>query len=169
MTNFLYEKQKSNGTFEITGSHLGGASSRETLSLNAYITWALSESNPKDGRLQKSVKYLKDKIDDIDDNYTLALIANVLANVEDKQLNNVLKRLVNNVNVNGNVAYLTSNITDYYGARADVQTVQTVALTSIALTKASYNQEINKSLINYLISKKIQEELGIVHKLQYQH
>ena len=154
MTNFLYKKQKSNGTFEITGNHLGGASSRETLSLNAYITWALSESNPKDERLQKSVKYLKDKIGDIDDNYTLALIANVLANVEDKQLNNVLKRLVNNVNVNGNVAYLTSNVTDYYGARADVQTVQTVALTSMALTKASYNQEMNKSLINYLISRK---------------
>ena len=154
MTNFLYGKQNSNGTFTITGNHLGGASSRETLSLNAYITWALSESNANDSRLNKSVDYLKGKLDDIDDNYTLALVANILANVKDKELNNVLKRLVNNVNINGNNAYLTSNIVDYYGSRGNIQTVQTVALTSIALSKGSYNPDTNKLLINYLISKK---------------
>ena len=64
--------------------------------MNAYITWALSESSPKDNRINKSVEYLKGKLNDIDDNYTLALVANVLANVNDKELNNVLKRLVNN-------------------------------------------------------------------------
>ena len=154
MTNFLYSKQNLNGTFTITGSHIGGASSRETLALNAYITWALSESNPKDERLSKSVEYLKGKLDDIDDNYTLALVANTLANVEDKELNNVLKRLVSNINLDENNAYITSNIMDYYGARSDVQTVQTVALTSMALSKSSYNTEKNKLLINYLISKK---------------
>ena len=154
VTDFLYKKQNSNGTFTITGSHLGGASSRETLSLNAYITWALSESNPKDSRLNKSVEYLKGKLNDIDDNYTLALVANILANVKDKELNNTLKRLVNNVNVNGNNAYISSNIVDYYGSRSNVQTVQTVALTSMALSKGSYNPETNKLLINYLIAQK---------------
>ena len=154
MTDFLYKKQNANGTFTITGSHIGGANSRETLSLNAYITWALSESNPKDERLKKSVEYLKGKLSEIDDNYTLALVANTLANVKDNELNNVLKRLVNNVNIDGNNAYIKSNITDYYGSRYDVQTVQTVALTSMALSKASYSNETNKLLINYLISQK---------------
>ena len=154
MTDFLYKKQNINGTFTITGSHLGGASSRETLSLNAYITWALSESNPKDARLSKSVEYLKEKLNDIDDNYTLALVANTLANVKDKELNNVLKGLVSNTNLNGNNAYITSNIIDYYGSRSNVQTVQTVALTSMALSKGSYSPETNKLLVNYLIGKK---------------
>ena len=154
MTEFLYKKQNADGTFTITGSHLGGAGIRETLSLNAYITWALSESNPKDERLNKSVDYLKRKLSDIDDNYTLALVANVLANVEDKELNNVLKRLVSNINLDGNNAYITSSVADYYGSRSSVQTVQTVALTSMALSKGSYNPETNKLLINYLISKK---------------
>lgn len=154
MTNFLYKKQNSNGTFTITGNHIGGASSRETLSLNAYITWALSESNPNDNRLNNSVEYLKGKLNDIDDNYTLALVANTLANVKDKELNNVLKRLVSNTNLDGNNAYITSNVVDYYGARSNVQTVQTVALTSMALSKGSYNPETNKLLINYLIAKK---------------
>lgn len=130
---------------------LGGASSRETLSLNAYITWALSESNPNDDRLNKSVEYLKGKLNDIDDNYTLALVANTLANVKDKQLNNVLKRLVNNTNLDGGNAYITSNVVDYYGSRSNVQTVQTVALTSMALSKGSYSPETNKSI--YLMRK----------------
>ena len=154
MTNFLYKKQNVNGSFTITGNHIGGAGSRENLALNAYITWALSESNPNNEKLNKSIQYLKDKLDDVDDNYTLALIANALANVEDKQVDNVIKRLVNNINVDGNNTYITSSITDYYGSRGNAQTVQTVALTSMALSKTSQNNSTNKSLINYLISKK---------------
>lgn len=154
MTNFLYKKRNANGSFTITGNHKGGASSRDTLALNAYITWALSESNPKNEKLEKSTQYLKDKLDDVDDNYTLALIANTLANVDDKEAENVIKRLVNNINVNGNSAYITSNVKDYYGSRSNAQTTQTVSLTSMALSKTSTYTSINKSLINYLISKK---------------
>ena len=154
ITNFLYKKQNSNGSFTITGNHVGGAGSRETLALNAYITWALSESDPKNEKLSKSIDYLKDKLDDVDDNYTLALIANSLANVEDKEVNNVINRLVNNINLDGNNAYITSNIKDYYGSRSNSQTIQTVALTSMALSKTSNNMSTNKLLINYLISKK---------------
>lgn len=154
MTNFLYKKQNFDGTFSITGSHLGGANSSDKIALNAYITWALSESNPNDGRINKSIEYLKGKLKDIDDNYTLALVANVLANVKDRDLESVLKRLVNNINLDGNCGYITSNIIDYYGTRANGQTIQTVALTSMALSKASYSAETNKLLINYLIGKK---------------
>ncbi len=154
MTNFLYKKQNSNGAFTITGNNIGGANSKETIALNAYITWALSESNANDKRINKSVEYLKSKIDNIDDNYTLALIANTLANVKDEELNNILKKLVSNVNIQENNAYITSNVIDYYGSRANVQTIQTVALSSMALSKSSYNPEVNKLLINYLISKK---------------
>ena len=154
MTDFLYKKQNANGSFTITGNHIGGAGTRENLALNAYITWALSESEPKNDKLQKSIDYLKGKIDDVDDNYTLALIANVLANVEDKEVKDVIKRLVNNINVDGNNAYISSNIKDYYGSRSNAQTIQTVALTSMALSKTSNSMSTNKLLINYLISKK---------------
>ena len=154
MTEFLYKKQNSNGTFEITGSHLGGANSREKTAVNAYITWALSETNPKDERLKKSINYLKDELDKVNDNYTLALIANVLANVDDKETNDVVKRLVNNVNVDGKIAYMESNICDYYGSYSSSQTLQTTALTSMALSKTSSNTNLNKQLINYIISRK---------------
>ena len=154
MTDFLYGKQNLNGSFTITGNHVGGAGSRETLALNAYITWALSESDPRNEKLSKSIEYLKGKLDEVDDNYTLALIANSLANVEDKEVDNVIKRLVNNINIDGNNAYITSNIKDYYGSKSNSQTIQTVALTSMALSKTSKNIDANKLLTNYLISKK---------------
>ena len=70
------------------------------------------------------------------------------------EVNNVIKRLVNNINLDGNNAYITSNIKDYYGSRSNNQTIQTVALTSMALSKTSNYISTNKLLINYLISKK---------------
>ena len=154
MTDFLYKKQNLNGSFTITGYHLGGANSDEELALNAYITWALSEADSKNEKLTKSIEYLKGKIDKVNDNYTLALIANVLANVNDKEIDNVIKRLVANINVNNNYAYITSDIVDYYGSRSTCQNLQTVALTSIALSKTSKNSMVNKQLINYIISQK---------------
>ena len=154
MTDFLYKKQNINGSFTIIGYHRGGVATSENLALNAYITWALSESDAKNEKLRKSIDYLKGKLDKIEDNYTLALVANTLANVGDKEVENVIKRLVNNININENTAYITSNIVDYYGSRNNSQTMQTVALTSMALSKTSKNKEVNKQLINYLISKK---------------
>ena len=151
MTKYLYGKQKSNGSFTLTGFHIGGAGNEEELSLNAYITWALSESNPKDERLKRSVDYLKEKLDEIEDNYTLALIANILANTGDKDAKDVIKTLVNSAKVEKDVAYLTSEVHDYYGSKVKIQTIQTVALTSMALSKTGSNNDTNKLLINYLI------------------
>lgn len=154
MNEFLYKKQNPNGTFTITGSHIGGANYREKLALNAYITWALSESNPDNEKLSKSVEYLKKQLDNVDDNYTLALIANTLANVKDKTLNRVIKRLVDNIKIEGNNASITSEVKDYYGSSSCTQSIQTVALTSMALSKSKSNASTNKSLINYLVSQK---------------
>ena len=154
MTKYLYQQQNIDGSFKITGNHIGGAGSRNNISMNAYIIWALSESNPNDERIKKSVDYLKNNLKDIDDNYTLALIANVLANVKDKESNNVIKRLINNINYEDDTAYLKSNIVDYYGSRSNVQNIQTVALASMALSKENQNTDKNKLLIKYLIKKK---------------
>ncbi len=164
MNTYLYGKQEVGGSFEITGGHMGGLSSREKLAQHAYIIWALSESNPKDSRLTKSVEYLKEKLEDVNDNYTLALIANVFANVGDKEAGNVVKTLINNIQINENSAYITSNIQDYYGTRYNYQTIQTVALTSMALSKTSSNQSTNQLLVNYLISTK--DPYGTWHSTQ---
>ena len=61
---------------------------------------------------------------------------------------------LNEFKVDGKKYYLTTNVVDYYGSRYNGQTIQTVALTSMALSKGSYNPETNKELINYLIGEK---------------
>lgn len=154
MNKFLYEKQNIDGSFKITGYSTSIVGSREELALNAYIIWALSESDPNNSNLSKSIDYLKNNLDKVDDNYTLALIANALANVDDKEVKDVIERLISNINIEDDKAYITANITDYYGARGYAQTNQTTALTSMALSKTSENENTNKLLINYLISNK---------------
>lgn len=154
MQEFLYNKQNADGSFKITGSHLGGASSNNNLSLNAYIIWALTESFPNDARLNRSIDYLTANIDKTNDNYTLALIANALANVNNKEAKRVVNKLLDQVAVNGDAASLTSTVRDYYGSYGDTQTIQTTALTSMALSKLQMSPKTNGMLINYIIKSK---------------
>ena len=154
MKDFLYKKQKVDGSFTITGYHFSSVGSRNDLALNAYIIWALSEADPKDGRLEKSINYLSDKIEETTDNYTLALIANALANVDNKDASKATKKILDGLNSDEDVISVTSNVRDYYGSYGNMQTVQTTALTSMALSKLDENQRTNEKLINYIISVK---------------
>ena len=155
MKEFIFKKQKFDGSFEITGYHAGGAGSTDNLALNAYIGWALSESCKDDPRFNKTVGYLKKKAFDTEDSYTLALIANVLVNAKDNDAKKVLDKLVNKVTIdNDQNAYLVSKARDYYGAYGNMQNLQTTALASMALSAANVNPKTNKQLISYIISQK---------------
>ena len=80
MKEYLFGYQNADGSFEIWGYPVGGASSRDSLALNAYIIWALSECYPDDPRLENSIEYLENNLSKVDDNYTLALMANASLN-----------------------------------------------------------------------------------------
>lgn len=155
MVEYLFDVQNVNGTFNYNSTYIGGTASKDDLAMNAYITWALSEVAPEDERLEKSLNYLENKIDKISDNYTLALLANIFANAENKKIaNEVLKMINQNIQTSENGAYITSGITDYYGTRGKYQTVQVTALTSIALTKLNSNTKNNSEFIKFLVSQK---------------
>lgn len=154
MGEFLFEKQNVNGTFKYDSTYIGNPSSTDKLAMNAYIIWALSEVVPEDERLEKSIKYLEDNLEKVEDNYTLALITNALINTESKKKDIAIKKLNNKVNINGEYAYVSSSTRDYYGCYGRTQNIQTTALTSIAFTKSKTNNKTNNLLINYLISQK---------------
>lgn len=155
MVEYLFDVQNVNGTFNYNSTYIGGTASKDDLAMNAYITWALSEVAPEDERLEKSLNYLENKIDKISDNYTLALLANIFANTENKKIaNEVLKMINQNIQTSENGAYISSGITDYYGTRGKYQTVQVTALTSIALTKLNSNTKNNSEFIKFLVSQK---------------
>lgn len=157
MKSYILKNQKIDGSFDIKKSSYGIVNSNNELALNAYIIWTLSEVFPEEEKLEKSVEYLENRLDEVEDNYTLALIANVFANTKSKKTNIVIKKIMKNIqNSNNGNCYLTSNVTDYYGTRSEYQNIQTTALTSLALTKANSNVKTNLELINYILSKKDQ-------------
>lgn len=156
MKKYILDKQNSNGSFNLERQYTHGVvNTSNELALNAYIIWALTESFPEEKALKKSVEYLEEKIDEVTDNYTMALMANVFANTNSKKTNTVINKLVKNIQKQGdNICYLTSNIKDYYGSYGRYQNIQTTALTSMALTKVNSNSKTNLKLINYIISQK---------------
>lgn len=155
MAEYLFDVQKTNGSFDYNSTYIGSASSTDDLAMNAYITWALSEACPNDKRLEKSLNYLEKRLSKIDDNYTLALIGNAFANVKNPKAKDIVKRLMNDVeNSDNESAYIASEVKGYYGSYGLNQNIQATALTSLLLTKEKSNEKTNKALINYIIEKK---------------
>ena len=154
MKDYLYRVQKSNGSFDIGSTYIGSAGSETDLAMNAYIIWALSEVDSQDNRLNLSIEYLENKLDKVEDNYTLALIANAFTNVNNKKATKILNKLMENIIETDDTAYIDSKIKDYYGSYGSSQAIQTTALTSMALSKNNLHSTTNNSFIRYLISKK---------------
>ncbi|MCL2840024.1 MAG: MG2 domain-containing protein [Defluviitaleaceae bacterium] len=164
MADFLFSHQNSNGTFEITGRNMNRISDSQLLAFNAYITWALSEAVPNDYRLIRSIDYLISMLDMVDDNYTLALIANALVNTGNPNGREAIDRLASNVVITGDTAYITSTTRDYFGAFGRIQYLQATALTSLALSNHGTHGDVNNLLINYIISQR--DSWGTWHSTQ---
>jgi len=154
MANFLFSHQNSDGSFEITGPRMYRISSGDTLAFNAYIIWAISEAFPTDLRLTASVSYLENRLHEVYDNYTLALIANVLVNTRSPLAGEAISRLNGNVSRDGDMAYLATNSRDYFGTRGLAQDLQTSALTSLAFSRNGTNVDTNTRLINFVIANR---------------
>ena len=164
MSEFLFNNQNPDGSFRITGRNVGRISDSQRLAFNAYITWALSEAFPTDTRLVRSVEYLKSNLNIVDDNYTLALIANVLVNTGDPMASGVVNRLAGNVTRTGDTAFITSSTRDYFGAFGRIQYLQATALTSLAISRHGSHPDINNLLINYIIGRR--DSWGTWHSTQ---
>jgi len=164
MANFLFSHQNRDGSFEITGRHRHSNSESQRLAFNAYIVWALSEAFPEDPRLYSAVDYLVSTLNSVDDNYTLALIANVLVNTRHPLASEVVNKLHGNVIRTGETAHITSTTRDFLGASGRMQNLQTTALTSLALSRHGSHSTTNDLLINYIIAQR--DAWGTWHSTQ---
>ena len=157
MVEFLFSKQKSSGDFRTSETrYISGMTNLDELTKNAYIVWALSEARPNDSRLSKSANYLKNDIDEDTDNYCLALIANIFANLNMKDdAKDIIEDILEEKEETAlKQYYISSKTSDYYGTNGFYQNIQTTALTSLALTKLDEKDKINDSLISYIIAYK---------------
>lgn len=152
---FLEDRQNLNGSFKLVGSNTAGIGSRsDEYSLQAYIIWAISQSNVDKEVLNKAITYLENNIDHFTDPYALGLVANAFVNVENDKADAIIERLVANLENDNNTRYLKSNICDYWGTRGNYQNIQATSLLSIALSKTGKNQDINQKLIEYILDSK---------------
>jgi len=163
MLEFLFDHQNPDGTFEITG-WWWDIPDCHRLAFNAYITWAISEAFPWDWRLERSVEYLISQLDIVDDNYTLALIANVLVNTHHFMAHDVVQQLAYSAVVVDDTAFITSTTRDYFGAYGGMQYLQATALTSLALSRSGSFVTENNMLLNYIIGQR--DSWGTWHSTQ---
>ncbi|MCL2372877.1 MAG: MG2 domain-containing protein [Defluviitaleaceae bacterium] len=164
MANFLFRHQNNDGSFQITGREGSRITASQRLAFNAYIIWALTEAFPEDNRLSISIEFLLANLAEVDDNYTLALIANALVNINHEKASETIDRLAGNVTFRGDAAYVTSTTRDYFGAFGRIQYLQATALTSIAFSNHDSHGHINELLVRYIISQR--DSWGTWHSTQ---
>jgi len=122
----------------------------------AYITWALASTGYKGPEISKGIEYLKKHLDEMKDNYTVALTANALAVVdpEDKTTLDALQKLFERRVEKDDVAYWPSQSetpTCGSGAAADIEVT---ALAVQAFVRCGRELGTVGKAITYLVKNK---------------
>jgi hypothetical protein len=129
------------------------------LLLTSYVVWSLVESGMHGDDMKPSVEYIRTHLNDAGDNaYVLALAANALAAWDPKddstlQVLQKLDKLRKDVPDWKAVCYPSAGTSLTY-ARGDHVTIETTALTALAMIKTGqFTNSVNKAL-TYLIKSK---------------
>src|SRR6516162_4915072 len=128
------------------------------LLLTSYVVWSLLDSGAKKDDLKKSVDYIRAGIQKVDNAYILALAANALAayDAKDDSVHEVLQKLENHQKDLPEIkalCYPAGGQSLAY-SRGDSLTVETTALTALAMIRSGqFTNSANKALM-YLIKSK---------------
>jgi hypothetical protein len=168
--NWLISKQEADGAWTPDeGGIAEGAINQyrgHKLRTTAYIGWALASSNYDGPALDKAVTYIKKHIDEAEDAYTYAVLANllVLNNPDDPITDQVFNSLLKLKKEKDDTIYWEQkNETPMFGGGISAN-IEVTALATIALI--NYGKEVgttNKAL-NYLIQSK--DTFGTWHTTQ---
>ena len=162
---WLMKQQAADGTWDKIG-----ATHSETIAnmgdpkllLTSYVAWALLDSGLKAPGLEKSIAYIREHAKDSDNAYILALSANALASwdAKDDSTHDVLVRILKKLDAMQQprpewkaISFPASGQSLAY-ARGDSLTVETTALTVLAMLKnGQFSNDVNKALV-YLVKSK---------------
>jgi hypothetical protein len=159
---FLLKKMGPDGTWSAIGATHGETIERmgnPKLLLTSYVAWSLLESGLPKQHIAKSVEYIRKNIADAKDNaYILALAANALAayDAKDDSTLEVLRRLEQQRKdvPDWKASHYPTNGQSLSYARGDFVSVETTALTVLAMVKTGqFPNSVNQSLA-YLIKIK---------------
>jgi hypothetical protein len=157
---WLMKQQAGDGTWSDNhGARWLPAMGDQKLLLTGYVAWSLLDTGVKDKRLDKSIAYIIDHLDDAKDNaYILALTANALAAWNPKHPKTLdvlamLGKLKKDVPEWQACCYPATGQSLAY-SRGESATIETTALAVLAMLKTEgYNSEVNQAL-TYLVKSK---------------
>jgi hypothetical protein len=159
---WLMAQRKPDGTWDNIGATHGETIANmgnPKLLLTSYVVWSLLDSGLRTPELDKSVEYIQAHVNDAGDNaYVLALVANALAawDAKDDRTFAVLQKLekMKVEKPEWKAAFYPSKGQSLTYARGDGVTVETTALTALAMIKSGqFTASVNQALA-YLIKTK---------------
>src|SRR5215472_9024443 len=162
---WLMKQREADGTWSKIGMTHGESIERlgdPKLLLTSYVTWSLLESGADRKALKKSIEFIRDNVKTADNTYVLALAANALAAWDAKDdstheaLTKVLKKLdeKKQEKPDWKACCFPAGGQSLSYARGDSLTVETTALTVLAMLKnGQFTTSVNKALA-YLIKSK---------------
>jgi len=158
--NWLAGRQKGDGTWPADGGGIAeGIIDRQTgvLRTTAYLAWALAESGYTGSQVNKAVQYVKAHRDEAKDPYTLAVILNLLVNVErnGEATSSVANSLIEIAKQTDKTAYWSSGDTrTFTGARSEGADLETTGLAAFGLAKWGRNSGFMNKALTYLVQSK---------------
>ncbi len=162
---FLMSKRDKDGTWSnigMTHSETIAQMGNPKLLLTSYVVWSLLDSGLKSPELKPSIEYIRDHVKEEENAYILALAANALASwdAKDDSTHEVLTKLLHKLDAKKKdvpewqaINFPADGQSLAY-ARGDSLTVETTALTVLAMLKnGQFPNSVNKALV-YLIKSK---------------
>jgi len=145
--------------FDAGGIHEGATNNftNSVLRNTAYISYALAESGYAGSELSKSIQWVKNNLAEANDNYTLALVAMLLATADpsSSQLTQVLDDLYDarDEDEDGKISWGQEAPTEMYGSGNSAQ-LETTSLIGQAFIRANYKMNAVGGIMDWIISQK---------------
>lgn len=156
---WLASQQKADGSWEEDkGGIAEGIINRQTGALrsSAYITWALAESGYQGAEVAKGVSYIKEKLNEAKDAYTLAIILNLFSKVEKESdaTAQVANKLIEMAKTTDKAAWWEGDTKTFTGAEKEGADLETTGLAAYGLVKWGRNSGFVNKVLTYLVQNK---------------
>jgi hypothetical protein len=129
----------------------------DRLPVTAYIVWSLIDAGfGNDARTQKGLAYVREHRGEAEDAYVVALTANALvaADPADALTQEVLDRLAELAEKQGEAVTWPSNIATFMGSTGPTGSIETTALATLALLRANAHTDVANGGLLALVQSK---------------
>ncbi|PID58234.1 hypothetical protein CSB45_03975 [candidate division KSB3 bacterium] len=166
---WLISQQEADGSWKPNTEFLDEVASKfadDVMRNTAYISWALLATDNSSDAVSKAVTYIKRHVEEVQDLYTLALIANVLALYAPKDavtIQTLEDLLEKRQEESGKVWWEVKSRTSVYGSGISAN-IETSALAALALMNAERNHDTVSKILTWLVESK--DSYGTWHSTQ---